>query len=261
MAFPDKNYTLGKGRLYFDKFIVGTKTTTGQRYIGNTPEITMSLESESLEHFDSDAGVKQKDDSVLLELARSGKFTTDHISPANLALFFLGAEDVVTQTSATAQAYQIVGVKKGLRYQIGATSSVPAGVRGVTNVVVNVSAVPKTAGTDYELDATTGGITILAGGTILDGATLDIVYDRSATSYNRVVTAANAEIYGALLYVSNNPKGEKFDYFWPYVALKPDGDFALKGDDWQQISFSFDALKLNDSTEVCYINGRPGSGV
>ena len=81
MAFPAKNYTLGRGRLYFDKFVIGTKTKTGQRYIGNTTEINLTSDSEALEHFDSDAGIRQKDMSVLLSLSRTGSFITDNISP------------------------------------------------------------------------------------------------------------------------------------------------------------------------------------
>lgn len=261
MPFPDKNYTLGRGRLYFDKFVQGTKTKTGQRYFGNTTEIKLTSGSTSLDHFDSDAGIKQKDDSVLLELNRTGSFITDHISPANLALFFLGAEDIVSQTAATGATDSIVGVVLGQRYQIGSSAGVPAGVRDVSNVVVTVSAVVKTLGTDYTLDADTGGIVPLASGTIAAGATMGIVYDKAVTSYNRVISAANAQIYGAMLYISNNPKGEKFDYYWPYVSLKPDGDFQLKGEDWQKVGFGFEALKLDDSTEVVYINGRPGSGI
>ena len=116
-------------------------------------------------------------------------------------------------------------------------------------------------GTDYTLDAATGGVVFLTTGTIVAGSTVAATYSTTLTSYNRVVTAANAEIYGALLYIGNNAVGENFDYYWPYVSLKPDGDFALKGEEWQQIGFSFEALKLDDVTEVLYINGRPGSGI
>lgn len=261
MAFPDKNYTLGRGRLFFDKFVSGTLAGEGQRYIGNTPEINLSSESENLEHFDSDHGIREKDDSVLLSLARNGSFITDHISPANLALFFLGDESVVAVAAATAATDTIANVQLGRRYQIGVSPSTPAGARSLTNVVVEVATVAKTEGVDFTVDGATGGITVLAGGTIVAGDDLDITYDTTASSYNRVVTAANAEISGALLYVADNPKGVNFDYFWPYVTLKPDGDFALKGDDWQQIGFSFEVLKLNDLTESVYINGRPGVGV
>jgi hypothetical protein len=259
--FPEKNYTLGRGRLYFDKFAEGTNTGTGQRYIGNTPEVNLTSESESLDHFDSDQGIRQKDDTALLQLTRTGSFITDHISPANLALFFLGEDSLVTVAGSVGLTQQIVGVKLGHRYQLGATTANPAGNRGVANVVVMVAAATKTEGVDYSLDAATGGITILNGGTIADGATIDVTYDTTATSYNRVVSAANAQIEGALLYVAANPKGQNFDYFWPKVSLRPDGDFALKGEEWQQIGFTFEALKLNDTTEVVYINGRPGQGV
>ena len=253
--FPEKNYTLGRGKLYFDD-------GTGQRYIGNTPEISLSSEQESLEHFDSDNGVKQKDASILLSLARSGSFTTDHISPDNLAMFFLGSASVVTAASATAVVDNaIVDVKLGRRYQIGVTTSTPAGVRGVTNVVVKVATVTKTLNTDYTLDEATGGVIPLVGGTIVEGDDLAITFDQSAVSYNRVISGGSSTIVGSMLYIATNPEGEKLDYFWPKVELKPDGDYTLKGDDFQQISFQFEALKKDDNTEAVYINGRPGSGV
>lgn len=261
MAFPQKNYTLGRGRLYFDKYAPGTKNLTGQRYIGNTPEINLTSDSESLEHFDSDEGVRQKDASVLLSLNRTGSFITDHIHPANLALFFLGQESVVTVAPVTAAVYNIADVKLGHRYQVGANSSAPAGVRNLSTVIVKVGAVTKTLNTDYSLDAASGGVVPLAGGTILEGDDIEVTYDLAATSYNRVVTAAAAEIEGALLFISNNPEGEQFDYFWPDVLLKPDGDLALKGDEWQQIGFAFDALKKDDITEVVYITGRAGAAI
>lgn len=253
----NKNYTLGKGKLYFDKFLPGTTTGTGQRYFGNTPEINLTSESETLDHYDSDGGVRQKDDSVLLQLTRTGSFTTDHISPANLALFFLGSETVLTQASATAQTTTISAVKRGMRYQLGVSTANPAGARGVTNVTI----AGKVLGTDFTVDAATGGIVILESGSIAEGSSTTVTFDAQAVSYNRVVTAANAQIEGSLFYVANNPKGDNFDYYWPKVVLRPDGDFALKTDEWQTLSFSFEAAKRDDNTEILYINGRPGVNV
>lgn len=257
MAFPEKNYTLGRGRLYFDKFLTGTQTKTGQRYFGNTTEINMTSDSETLEHFDSDAGIKQKDASVLLSLSRTGSFITDHSNPANLALFFLGTESVVSQAATTGISDSYPNVILGQRYQIGVTAGSPPGVRNVTNFVSGALV----AGTDYTLDAATGGVVFLPTGSVVAGATVAATYDTAVTSYNRVVTASSAQVFGALLYIANNPFGENFDYYWPYVSIKPDGDFALKGDEWQQIGFGFEALKLDDATEVLYINGRPDSGI
>lgn len=263
MSFPEKNYTHGKYRVYFDPFIAGTKTKTGQRYFGNTPELNMTVESENLDHFDSDNGVRVKDDSMLLELNRTGSFVTDHISPPNLAAFFLGADSVLTQTSAASQTFAINDVKKGRRYQIGSTSALPQGVKGITNVVVT-SVPPGTtyaAGTDYTVDLDTGGLVILSTGTIPEDGDISVAYDRSATTYNKVVTADNAELYGALYFESNNPKGSKIDFYIPYALLRPDGDFELKPDEWQQLPFSFEALKLDDATPTIIMTGRPGADV
>lgn len=260
--FPQKNYTLGRGQFFFDPFLVGTTTKTGQLYLGNTPDAKLSSTSTALDHFDADNGIKEKDDSVDLELTRTGTFTTDHVSPGNLARFFLGSDAQVSQSAVTALTDSFAEVVLGARYQLGITGGTPAGLRGInpSTFVLKVLTVTKTAGTDYTLDADTGGVTILKTGTIAAGDTVLITnMDTIATTYDRVVTAASAQIYGALFYRSNNPKGKQFDYYWPYVSLKPDGDFTLKSDDWQKIGFTFEALKLDDNTQACYISGRPGA--
>jgi hypothetical protein len=41
------------------------------------------------------------------------------------------------------------------------------------------------------------------------------------------------------------------------VRLSPNGEYALKGDEWQQMSFNLDIQKLNDTTESIYVDGRP----
>lgn len=263
MAFPQKNYTFGRYRVYFDPFVAGTKTPTGQRYFGNTPELSMTSESENLDHFDADNGIRIKDDSMLLELNRTGAFVTDHISPENLALFFLGTSSVLTQVAAASVVYNIAGVKKGRRYQIGASPSAPAGVRGITLTSVTSDPVGTTytSGVDFTVNLDNGGLVILDGGAIPEDSDLIMTYAALATSYNRVVTADNAEIYGAMYLESRNPKGERMDYFIPYCSIRPDGDFALKSDEWQQLPFSFEILKLDDNTPSVIINGAPGSGI
>lgn len=252
MAFPDKNYTLGKGRLFFDQFAAGTKTKTGERYFGNTPEFNLTSESETLDHFDSDAGVRSKDDSVLLELNRTGTFITDHISPENLALFFLGEASVVSQSTATAASENIT-VKKGLWYQLG-TAVRPEGVVNISNFTMEDDLSATIAAANYEVDAANGRFRILPDAAdVADNDVVTVTYDIAAATINRVVTAGNAEVYGALRFIATNPKGEKFNYYFPYVAIRPNGDFALKGEEWQQLGFNVEVLKLDDSTESMYV--------
>jgi hypothetical protein len=261
MALMNKNYTLGKGRLYFDAFAQGTLVTQGERYFGDTMEFNVTSESESLEHFDNDAGIRVKDGSVLLELSRTGTIITENISPENLSLFFLGSAATLTQAALTLQTQNIDPVRKGYYYQIGVSTLKPEGVRKVTNVIVKNFTTPATVyvlGTDYTLDADLGRIQILEAGSVAEADGITIEYDVSAATMTRIVTAADAEIKGALRYIATNPQGEKFDYFFPYVSLKPNGDFALKsGEEWQQLGFQFELLKKDDNTEAMYINGRP----
>lgn len=269
MAFPDKNYTLGRGELYFGKFAPGTRQHNGLIYIGNTPEITMTTETENLDHFDADHGIRVKDDSVMLEKNVSGSFTTDNINPENMANMLLGEHSVVVQASASAQTMTRVGVRKGRRYQLGVTPTNPIGVKGVTGVVVSAkpaggAATPLVLNVDYRLDAETGGIMFLSSGLILTNLPTDevtVTFDVDDAEFNQIVSGADAQLEGEMFYKSFNPKGVKFDYTFPYVQLRPDGDYNLKGDDWQIISFAFEALKRDDQTETIYTNGRPGIAV
>lgn len=266
MSYPQKNYTLGRGELYFGAFAPNTRTSTGQIYIGNTTEISLTTETENLDHYDSDHGIRVKDDSVLLEKNTTGSFTTDHISPDNLARLFLGTAGLVTQASAASQVGNIAEVKKGRRYQLGVAAGRPWGVKGISNVTVSATpaggaSTPLVAGTDYNVDAETGAILFLTSGLVLTNDPDDAVvvtYDVDATSFNQIISGTAGNLEGELFYKSFNPKGDKIDYLFPFVQLRPSGDFSLKGDEWQQITFEFEALKKSDDVETVYANGRPG---
>lgn len=251
------NYTLGRGELYFNQFKPGTMSGIGERYFGNTPEISISIESETLDHYNSDRGVREKDDSVILETSRTMTFTTDHVSPNNLALFYLGSVDALTVTSATGEEETFQDVTPGLFYQLGVTQANPTGARLVSNVVVtDDSGTPTTfvAGTDYMLNAELGRIEILEGGNIAKGTNIVVTYDVAAST-REVVISGSATIEGSLRYVAQNPKGKNIDYYFPYVKISPNGDFALKGDEWQQIPFTVEILR-RPGFEAIYATSR-----
>jgi hypothetical protein len=260
------NYTLGRGRVYFSAFAPGTETPLGERYLGNTPEFNATFETERLDHFSSDAGIREKDDSVMLQVNRTGSLTTDHISPANIAFFFFGDAEVLTVSQATVTDEAVgvdgIGVEVGMFYQLGRSNLNPAGARGViypgtggTAFVLEKGATVLTHGVDYTLNATLGRIEILAGGAVVDGDELTATYTVAATSRERVISGS-APIVGALRFIADNPKGKNFDYYMPKVELSPNGDYALKGEEWQVIPFNLDILKAANR-EAVYIDGRP----
>lgn len=252
------NYTLGRGEIHFAQFKAGTQAPGGERYFGNTPELSYTAEQENLDHYSSDRGVRVKDQSVLLQLDYSGSVTTDHISPENLAIFFLGESMVTTIAAATAETDAFEDVVQGYSYQLGTTDLTPAGARMVSNVVVTDGGAPATtfvAGTDYVLDAELGRITILEGGAIENGDDLSVTFDIGAHSRKRIISRSNT-IEGALRFIAKNPAGEQIDYFMPWVKITPNGDFAIKSDEWQTLPFTLEILKKG-SLEAIYMDGRP----
>lgn len=271
-AIGEKNLTLGRGKLFFDRFtpaqvaagITAATRGQGEFYIGNTPALSMTSESEDLDHFDSDGGVRVKDDSVQLQLDRTGSFTTDNITVGNLALLFLSSGATkVTQAALTGATYVIPAAKHGAFYQIGATESLPTGIRNITGTVtVNKGAGFTTAisaAGNWEIDEATGRIFIVpkAGSTdIVDGVTdIQITFDAAAGTRDQVISGSTA-IYGAMRFVADNPKGRNRDYYFPYVKLQPEGDFQLKGDEWQAMTFAFEALQKASNIASLYVDGR-----
>ncbi|WP_035972124.1 hypothetical protein [Bradyrhizobium sp. WSM3983] len=261
-----KNYTLGRGKLYFAKFLTGTQNVNGERYIGNTPALGLKFDATMLDHYDSDQGIKEKDNSITLQVNREGTFTTDNVSPENLALLFFGTNDVLSVTGATVTGETFMAVHTGVTYQLGVTLANPAGARGivypgVSGTLFKVtddagSPATFTAGTDYNFDPVTGRLEILAGGAIVDGTTnIKVNYTTQTATQQRVISGSTP-VEGLMRYISKNPAGLDMDYLLPWAKLTPDGDFTLKSDEWQQLKFKVEVLK-RVGYEAMYINGRP----
>jgi hypothetical protein len=60
-------------------------------------------------------------------------------------------------------------------------------------------------------------------------------------------------IFGALFFEADNAEGENVNYWFPYTNMTPNGTFALKGDTWQVMSFTIEALKRDSATERVYL--------
>jgi len=266
------NYTLGRGEVHFARFVTGTQTPKGFRYIGNTPEFSLTIEQEVLDHFDSDHGIREKDESIALQVNRSGTFTTDNIDIANVAMFFFGEEETVTEAGAVITAEEVNDVEQGLYYQLGISAARPAGAKGliaydaddsnsagVFTVVENDSnSAGNTAyvyGTDYTIDAETGRLYIVVGGGIAEGTDLQVSYTIRASSYTRVLSGSEP-VEGAMQFIAFNPVGDDIDYFFPWIKVSPNGDYALKSDEWNVIPFQVEILKRTSFSAI-YASGRP----
>lgn len=254
-----KNTTLGRGELWFARFKPGTQIPDGELYFGNTPEFSMTIEAETLDHYDADHGINEKDESINISTNRSGSFSTDNIEPRNVALFFFGSEDVLSVGASTVTDEHVDDVKAGRTYQLGTSNTYPQGRRKLASVVVKDDDTPTpttfVVGEDYTVDLERGRLTIIDGGDIVDGTNLRVSYSQEAHSRSTVISGSEP-VAGALRFISFNATGERFDYFLPYVKVSPNGDYNLKGDEWQVIPFNLEILKKT-GLEAIYMDGLP----
>lgn len=165
--------TLGRGKLFFQPYLLGETTGGALGYFGDTTEVTLAETSQDLDHYNSEAGIKVLDKSVVLTQDMTITFATDNINEGNLALWFGAA----------------------------------------------IGDLPADAPTDVG----------------------DLVLIGDAQS-----------IYGAMIYKANNPIGSNRTLWVPYCNLKPNGNFALKGDTWQSMSFSARVIKRDNATGRAY---------
>lgn len=251
-----ENLTLGKGELWFNPFTPGTVAGTGFEFLGNCPELNLTVETEKLDHFGSTRGLREKDASIVIEKMVTGSFTCDDIRPANLARFIGGQASTLTTASATASTTTIATVIPGRRYQLGETVSNPTGVRKITNLVVTgTGGTPPTyvAGTDYVADLDLGVIDIVEGGAIDAG--IIATYDVTASSRDLIITSDN-QIQGQLKFFAFNPTGQKIDWWMPSVTLTPNGDMTLISEEWTTLGLSIECLRTGN-LEFLYGDGRP----
>jgi hypothetical protein len=248
-----RDYTIGRGKLYFDKFIPGTTTHTGERYLGNSPSVNVTSTYQDLPHYTSDYAVREMDDNFTLQTDRAGTFTVDNASIENVGLLFGSDATPESATAATAQTSTLTDVKLGYYYQIGTSEDTPDGVGNVTNVAVTKGVTPVAAEDNYTVDLDNGRIYILEdAAAITAGDDLTVTYDVTAGD-TVVVIEEGEQVEGSLRFISDNPKGANKNYYWPYVRLQPTGDFALKGEQWQLMTFQFAVLTPKDGRKRVYV--------
>lgn len=255
-----KNIVLGAGAVFFDEFDA-SGNLTGERYLAETPGFSLTVTSENLEDFSSDGPIAEKHLDVAIRVARDAALTLKDMSAANFAMFIIG--DLSTKSTASGSETGTAinggnGVKQGHWYQLGVSTTLPTGVRDITNVVIK-DGVPTTYDLtdDYEVDLDLGRIYIVPGGGIADDTVLLADFDRTAASWEQVTSNDLGAKTGALRFVANNTSGANKDLYLPSIVLRPDGEFAFKSRDTvQQMGFAIGINNPGDGRAAVYLNGR-----
>lgn len=232
-----ENYTLGRGRLAFNRKVNGS--FTGLRDLGNATDFTINVTTEKKDHYSSRQGLKVKDASVVVSMTVTGSFTLDEIMDENLALTLMASITEVEQTAATGKTHQATGVKIGHYIQL------PDYFIDGSTVVVEVGATAKTVGTDYTVDANAGQLFIPATSTILPTDTVDITYSTAAKTFKKLNAFDESSVEGELHFISNVGVGTNMQARIWKAILSPSGDLGLISDDWSSLKFD---LELGDDS-------------
>ena len=257
------NYTLGRGEILLAPFISAQlQNVEGFRYVGNSPDFAFGITTTKLEHFDSDHGAKTKDASIVLDVNRTGSFSTDDMSLENLAVFLSGVKTTTLGLTLPTMPETHIAVPADRIIVLGVSAGAPDGLRNISAItaVTGPAGTPVyVAGVDFTVDLTKGQITMLASSpTFVGGTNVLVTYTAGATLNTQRVISGNTFFEGAMRYNAFNAAGLQVDYFFPSVRITPDGDYAVKGDTWQTIKFAVDILDPSDGVRAAvYVEGRP----
>ena len=227
------NYTLGRGRLLFDRKVNGA--FTGLRDLGNATNFTLSMSTEKLDHYSNRAGIRVKDKSVLTSMAITGAFTLDEIMADNLAMTFLASITDVKQVAEQDQTTEIAKSKKGHYFQLDNKFI-------DEDSVVVTDATPKIykVGTDYTIHGPSGQLFITAGSTIANGTALTVTYDTLAKTYKKLNAFDENSVEGELHFISDVAVGTNMQARMWSVTLMPSGDTGFISDEWNSLEFSLE---------------------
>lgn len=240
-----KDYLVGRGRVFINRFLDGTTTPTGEYYFGNTPTLNTGQAITNLDHYDADRGLRDKDYTLELENTETLTFTCDDMSPENYALRWKGALTTETQIVGAPVVYPINDALLDRYYQLGSTPTLPQGVRNFSAMSMTKGVTPVVATGNFEVDLANGRVYILPTAVDIDPGDDLSVSATPASGSRLLLTSGRNTIYGSMRFISaNEGKKKQRHFFWPYVKLSADGDMALKGDDWQNIPFTAELLIL-----------------
>lgn len=249
------NYTFGRGIVAISGFIAGTETPDGNyRYVGNSPAINLNIAGSELNHFSSEGGINELDETILTQVTRTATLNLDDISGPNLAILMMGSTAIVNQDAVAVATTEIFkAVPENTALILGVTETNPVGHRNAVVASVKSGSVAGVEGKDFFTGNNIPGVFIPAGSNLI-GLDLTVEYTVPALSYEQVLSGSTAFL-GALRYTENNPAGINKNFFAPKVRITPNGDFALKGDTWQAMAFSVAILKPASGAAL-YINGE-----
>lgn len=258
---PDtRDYLLGRGIVYLAQ-LDANSLPLEYRDLGNSPQFAITVESEELLHQSSRTGLRVTDKRITLSQDISLNFQLDEISHDNLALFFTGTTESITNPAVAGVGSMGSPIAITASVVLGRWYDLKTAYDGLGNpTAFTADSVPKirrTSGTpmdlvlntDYEIDRFMGRV-FIKHNAVNVVATDDIAWysaaDASAPATLQRMKALKGTVKDyALKFVAENPanQAEKIEYEFHSVQISADGDLSLIGDEFSVVGFSGSAQK------------------
>lgn len=242
------NLVVGRGSIFLAPIDPATGRPQAYRHVGNCPDLSISVATETLEHTSSLSGLSEIDQEIVTSRDLSVSFTAEELTIANIRDFFSGSEVATTNASVAGFTGTLLpaNVQKAGRYVeiLDADGNQAFDVRP-GDLTVSLGSQQLTVGTDYELNSRFGVI-------FLNGASANVL--TNADEALTIVLAARAEaapvsgIEGltqasvdvALKFIQINAArpNDETQYQFHRINLRPDGDLSLIGEEFASMTFS-----------------------
>lgn len=161
-----------------------------------------------------------REDTISMDMFFMAESNEHTVEMMELMLFGTKQTDDTQALNASGTA-TIADVIQRRSYYIGA--------RQVTDVTVAVSATPKVLGTDYTLDALTGMIGIIDGGSISDGDDLTVTYKCPAVTSAKITALTRTQREGSFELIQTDPVSAAARAIWTFtgvISLESNDDYA-----------------------------------
>ena len=235
MAFESsgENYTVGKGRGYFDRKDKADHYE-GERKLGNIAFMSATVDMDKRNHYNNKGSFRFVDKSAVVAVTPKISVTLDEISVENLALLFLAEVREIEQAASGEETMSIerAKVRPGFVIDLGKRF-----LDADSFTVSDSSGFTYTSGTDYQLDARSGKMQVCKGGALTGTEDLIISYKLKAQKYKELDNFQRSTIEGRFTYVSDNAAGKNFIIEFWHVSFTLSGNAVLLTDrtEWMRI--------------------------
>jgi len=132
-----ENIVLGRGICYFAPFDAAG-VPMGERDLGQVESLSLTIEQQVESYYSKRTAVATKIVEYVTQTDFAGEFVVADMSAENIAMFLAGSRSTVTQSATPITNERIYNAQSGREYQLGASSTHPAGVRNVSSVAVKL---------------------------------------------------------------------------------------------------------------------------